>query len=223
MVSLLKVSHSFVENWVFGYRDGTGVVKNEGNTLEDHSKVSHCVHNPLDLGAATTYSASLVDWATEVFFEKTSKQEIKKMTCTKNAILVNPTTRKISIRKANKIKRRRSGIPNPKLECVLEIPENPLNGYPMWRVWGNLKACTQVPGKLNVRLCHHEVQEGANQAPILTLISSLTIFIRNQWCCSAHQSWHVLELSHVELLHQVLRVLCLLYEGTLLHLLDLDT
>jgi hypothetical protein len=65
------------------------------------------------------------------FFEKTSKQEIKKMTCTKNAILVNPTTRKISIRKANKIKRRRSGIPNPKLECVLEIPENPLNGYPM--------------------------------------------------------------------------------------------
>jgi hypothetical protein len=46
MVSPLKVIHSFVEDWVFGYRDGTGVVTHEGNSLEDHSKVSHGVHNP---------------------------------------------------------------------------------------------------------------------------------------------------------------------------------
>jgi hypothetical protein len=45
VVSPLKVSHSFVENWVFGYRDGTGVVAHEANSLEDHSKVSHGVHN----------------------------------------------------------------------------------------------------------------------------------------------------------------------------------
>jgi hypothetical protein len=31
------------------------------------------------------------------------------------------------------------------------------------------------------------------------------------------------ELNHVELLHQVLHVLGLMYEGTLLRLLDLDT
>jgi hypothetical protein len=46
VVSPLKVSHSLVEDWVFGYRDGTGVVAHEGNSLRDHSKVSHGVHNP---------------------------------------------------------------------------------------------------------------------------------------------------------------------------------
>jgi hypothetical protein len=46
VVSPLKVSHSLVEDWVFGYRDGTGVVAHEGNSLGDHSKVSHGVHNP---------------------------------------------------------------------------------------------------------------------------------------------------------------------------------
>jgi hypothetical protein len=44
-VSPLKVSHSFMEDRVFGYRDGTGVVTHEGNSLEDHSKLSHGVHN----------------------------------------------------------------------------------------------------------------------------------------------------------------------------------
>jgi hypothetical protein len=46
VVSPLKVSHSFVEDWVFGYRDGTGVVAHEGNSLKDHSEVSHSVHTP---------------------------------------------------------------------------------------------------------------------------------------------------------------------------------
>jgi hypothetical protein len=45
VVSPLKVSHSFVEDWVLGYRDDTGVVAHEGNSLKDHSKVSHGVHN----------------------------------------------------------------------------------------------------------------------------------------------------------------------------------
>jgi hypothetical protein len=45
-VSHFKVFHSFVEDWVFGYRDGTGVIGHEGNSLKDHSKVSHGVHNP---------------------------------------------------------------------------------------------------------------------------------------------------------------------------------
>jgi hypothetical protein len=46
VVSPLKVSHSFVKDWILGYRDDTGVVAHEGNSLEDHSKVSHDVHNP---------------------------------------------------------------------------------------------------------------------------------------------------------------------------------
>jgi hypothetical protein len=45
-VSPLKVSHSLVEDWVFSYRAGTGVVTYEENSLKDHSKVSHGVHNP---------------------------------------------------------------------------------------------------------------------------------------------------------------------------------
>jgi hypothetical protein len=46
VVSPLKVSHSFVEDWIFGYRDDTGVIAHEGNSLKVHSKVSHGVHNP---------------------------------------------------------------------------------------------------------------------------------------------------------------------------------
>jgi hypothetical protein len=59
--SHFKVFHPFVEDLVFCYRDGTGVVAYEQNSLEDHSKVSHGVNNPHDLGAAATYSASIVD------------------------------------------------------------------------------------------------------------------------------------------------------------------
>jgi hypothetical protein len=46
VVNTLKVSHSVMEDWIFGYRDGTGVVAHEGNSLKDHSKISHGVHNP---------------------------------------------------------------------------------------------------------------------------------------------------------------------------------
>jgi hypothetical protein len=46
VVSPLKVPHYFVEDWVFGYRHGTGFVTHEGNSLKAHSKVSHGVHNP---------------------------------------------------------------------------------------------------------------------------------------------------------------------------------
>jgi hypothetical protein len=45
VVSPLKVLHYFMEDWIFGYRDDTGVVTYEGNSLEDHVKVSHGVHN----------------------------------------------------------------------------------------------------------------------------------------------------------------------------------
>jgi hypothetical protein len=46
VVSPLKVSHSLVEDWIFGYRDVTDVIAHEGNSLKAHSKVSHGVHNP---------------------------------------------------------------------------------------------------------------------------------------------------------------------------------
>jgi hypothetical protein len=46
VISQEVVSHSFVEDCIFGYRDGTGVIAHERNSLKDHSKVSHGVHNP---------------------------------------------------------------------------------------------------------------------------------------------------------------------------------
>jgi hypothetical protein len=53
------------------------------------------------------------------------------MTSARSALSVNPTPRKISIEKANKIKRRRSKNPNHKLRSVFEVPEDSLNCYPM--------------------------------------------------------------------------------------------
>jgi hypothetical protein len=49
VVSSLNMSNLFVENWIFGYRDGTGVIAHEGNSLKPHSKVSHGVHYPKNL------------------------------------------------------------------------------------------------------------------------------------------------------------------------------
>jgi hypothetical protein len=145
------------------------------------------------------------------------------MTSPRGALSVNPTTQKISIGKTNKIQRRRSRISNPKLRSMFEIPENLLNYHPIQRAWGSLKARVQPHDKLNVRPCRCEVQEGADHAPVLSLIHSLTIFIWTKRGSRAHQSGHWLELHHIELLHQVLRVLGLMHEGTLLRLLHLDT
>jgi hypothetical protein len=70
VVSPLNMSHLFVKDWIFGYWDGTGVIAHEGNSLKIHSKVSHGVHYPKNLWAAATYSASVVDCATEDCFQE---------------------------------------------------------------------------------------------------------------------------------------------------------
>jgi hypothetical protein len=70
VVSPFNVPHSFVEDWVFDYRDGTDVVAHEGNSLKDQSKVPHGVHNPYDLRIVATYSASMVDCAIEDCFRE---------------------------------------------------------------------------------------------------------------------------------------------------------
>jgi hypothetical protein len=54
----------------FCYKDNIGVITHEGNSFKDHYKVSHGVHNPQDLRAAATYSASVMDCATEDYFQE---------------------------------------------------------------------------------------------------------------------------------------------------------
>jgi hypothetical protein len=44
VVSSINMSHLFIEDCIFGYRDDTGVIAHKGNSLKPHSKVSHGVH-----------------------------------------------------------------------------------------------------------------------------------------------------------------------------------
>jgi hypothetical protein len=46
VVSPLKVSHSFMKDWIFGYKDGIGVITHEEDSLKAHFKVSHGLYNP---------------------------------------------------------------------------------------------------------------------------------------------------------------------------------
>jgi hypothetical protein len=136
VVPHFDVFRSPIENWVLGWAYGTGVITHEGNTLVDHSIISHSMHYPMNLGATASRSyifrlcSGLCD---RILFvsRPTNKRRSKKIACTRSTLSVNVTIHKISIRKANKIKRRRSGIPNSKLKCVFDIPKDSLNSCPM--------------------------------------------------------------------------------------------
>jgi hypothetical protein len=78
VVSHFEVFHSFVEDWVFGYRDSTGVVTHDENSLKDHSKVSRCAQS-IEFGSSSQQHLHTQPlWWIEqlkIIFEKTSKQE----------------------------------------------------------------------------------------------------------------------------------------------------
>jgi hypothetical protein len=94
------------------------------------------VHYPKNLqeAASSSYILGLGGrlYNRRLFLRRSAnKSRSKKMISPRSAVSVNPTTRKISIKKANKSKRRRSIIPNPKLMDVFEIPKDSLNQRPM--------------------------------------------------------------------------------------------
>jgi hypothetical protein len=80
VVSPLYMSHLFVEDWIFGYWDCTGVIAHEGNSLKPHSKISQGVYYPKNLRAAATYSASVVDCATKDCFweDQQTRKDLRK-------------------------------------------------------------------------------------------------------------------------------------------------
>jgi hypothetical protein len=80
VVSPLNMSHLFVEDWIFGYWDSTGVIVHEGNSLKPHSKISDDVYYPKNLWVVATYSASVVDCATEDCFreDQQTRKDLRK-------------------------------------------------------------------------------------------------------------------------------------------------
>jgi hypothetical protein len=103
VVSPLKLSHSLMEDWIFGYRNGSGVIANEGNSLKAHSKVSHGVHNPYDLDAVASSLCGGLSNSRLFLRRSANERRSNKLTSNKGALLVNPITRKISIGKTHKI------------------------------------------------------------------------------------------------------------------------
>jgi hypothetical protein len=61
VVSHFKVFHSFVEDCVFFTTEITLVLSHMRGALLKITPKSQDVHNPQDLGAVATYSASVVD------------------------------------------------------------------------------------------------------------------------------------------------------------------
>jgi hypothetical protein len=79
------------------------------SSLKNHSKISHSVHYPKNLRVATSSSYILGLGGRlgnrRLFARRpTNKRRFEKMTSIRSALSVNPTTRKINIEKANKIK-----------------------------------------------------------------------------------------------------------------------
>jgi hypothetical protein len=84
--------------------------------------------------ASSSYVLRLYDGLRNIilFFRRpANKRKSKKMISSRSALLVNPTTSKISIEKTNRIQGRRSRIPNLKLKSMFEIPKDSLNDSPM--------------------------------------------------------------------------------------------
>jgi hypothetical protein len=75
VVSPLKVSHSFVEDWIFGYRVGIGVVAHVGNSLKVILKsLMLCTIHRIWEQQLHTQPLWWIGYL-KIIFEKTSKQE----------------------------------------------------------------------------------------------------------------------------------------------------
>jgi hypothetical protein len=62
--------------------------------------------------------------------------------------------------------------------------------------------------KLDVGPCRRHVQEGANHVSVLLLVHELSVLVRVKHCSCTHQCRLGLRVAHLELLEDVLRVLC---------------
>lgn len=73
-----------------------------------------------------------------------------------------------------------------------------------------------------VRPRRSQIQERANHASVLLLVHEFAILISVKCRLGRHGRQKRLALAHVELLHDVLCILALMYKGPVLSLLDLE-
>jgi hypothetical protein len=85
-----------------------------------------------------------------------------------------------------------------------------------------MKTSAQTHNELYVWPRRHQVEEGADHAPVLPLVHWFSILVRIQSSRTPHGCRHRLHILHMELPQHVFRVLGLMYKCSVLHLLDLQ-
>jgi hypothetical protein len=149
-----------------------------------------------------------------------NKWGTQKLASTWSWFLINTTPRKVGIWKTKEQKRRGRQVPKTKLRSVLKIPEDPLDGWPIWSPRRCLKTSAQTHRKLDVRPRRRQVQEGVDHAPVLLLVHGISVVVHVQCYSHTHRCRQGLRVFHPEHFEDILRLFSLMHKGSLLRLLD---
>jgi hypothetical protein len=133
---------------------------------EHSTKVTQCVCDPKQLWA-TTSGSNILSFCGRLGYIRLfarrprKKWRYEKLASTQSWFSIDSTPRKVGIWKTKKQKERGRRVPKIELKSVSKIPEDLLDGQPMWSPRWCLKTSAQTHKKLDVRPHHRQVQEGA--------------------------------------------------------------
>jgi hypothetical protein len=145
----------------------------------------------------------------------------QKLISPRSGLPIQRTTSKIRVWKTMKRQRRRRGVLKAKVSSVTQVPENSLHHLPMRGPRRRLKTSAQTYRELDVRPRRCQVEEWPDHALVLLLVHVFTLPIRIKSCSRTHRHCHSLGVLHLELPHNVLGVLSLVYKHSFLWLFDL--
>jgi hypothetical protein len=152
----------FVLEWstgVFGKTNGTRAITHERYMGTLLTKVTQCVCDPKQLWATTSGSNCGRLSYTRLFARRPrTKRRTQKLASSQSRFLFDSTPCKVGIRKTKKRKGRGRRVPKTELKSVSKIPEDLLDGLPLWSSQWRLKTSAQTHGKLDVRPRHRQVQ-----------------------------------------------------------------
>jgi hypothetical protein len=135
---------SGVKYGLFGNTNGTRAITHERYMWTLLTKVTQSVCDPKQLGA-TTSGSNIVNLCgrlgyTRLFTRRPRhKRRTRKLAINRSRFPIDTTTGKVGIRKTKKRKGRRRWVPKTKLRSVSKIPEDFLDGLPMWSPRRRLK------------------------------------------------------------------------------------